>query len=149
MKPRRLLSMAATACGIFLVVAWIGAYASGWSELAGRFPHSGSPPALLLSTNRIVLSRHGGTPFTLKGIVRIAVSPQGLYLAQSGPFRLFASPILIPWSAVTSYARNTWDAGVSDTSVTTSIGLEVSIPDPGDAVFTECRRQHIPEEKAP
>jgi hypothetical protein len=149
MTASRLIGTVASAGGILIAIAWIAAYTSGWSTLAVQFSYRGSAPTTMLNTDRIVLSRPGGTPSTLGGTIRAAVTSDGLYFAQSGPFRLFARPLLIPWKAVSSYSRTNWGSHHPDTNIFTIIDIEISIPDPGNVVLSECRRHLVPEVKKP
>jgi hypothetical protein len=79
---------------IFLLVRWMGALfgtASGWDELARRFPGPVNPPASLQKGGFIRL----GNVFYRFGI-QTAVLPEGLYLVFKGAYSY--PPILLPWS---------------------------------------------------
>ena len=146
--PRRILSTLALVIAISICIPLFAAYGSGWSELASRFSYEGAPPPELLKSDTIFLYRPGGSLFSLRGSVRTGLTTEGIYLAQSGLFRMFSRPLLIPWSEMKGYSLTCWGGGEIDTNIVTSTGIEVTIPDSAKTVLVEAERRHIPQANA-
>jgi hypothetical protein len=82
--------------------AWLGldyifSLQSGWRTLAERYPASSKPAGPRV---RWQVVRLGPIPET--GVTNMIPSPQGLYLYAGWLYRCFRSPILVPWSVVSS-----------------------------------------------
>jgi hypothetical protein len=82
--------------GMWLLVTGLLAVVSGWPALARRFPGGSRPVGEVLRRQVVGIGFAGE-----KGVTNLIVSSSGLYLWATPLFRVWRSPILVPWSEVT------------------------------------------------
>jgi len=83
------------AVGIWLLVLWILARASGWARLAEQFyfPEPFAGRILRFQSARIRQANYNGC-------LQLGVSAEGLYLVPFPLFKPFHQPLLIPWTGI-------------------------------------------------
>jgi len=81
--------------GMWLGVSVLLSRLSGWSRLAERYPAAAEPEG-----ERIVWTsaQLGGVSF--RSCLNVTLGPSGLYLVPARIFRLFMTPVIVPWSDI-------------------------------------------------
>jgi len=84
--------------GLAAAIISLLAFVSGWRTLAARFP---APPGF--NEGRFYTWQSGRLGVVnYNNVLRVGVSPQGLFLACQFPFHFLHPPLLIPWAQITN-----------------------------------------------
>ena len=88
---------------VLLLVLWLALLyfisRRGWRSFAVRYRAPRLPPLGFLADH----VSFGSASSLYRGVVRVAFSTEGLYLATTPSFRAFHAPLLIPWACVRSF----------------------------------------------
>jgi hypothetical protein len=92
---RILLGFLAFFAGMWVGISYLISHLSGWSSLHARFPAGLRPDGERLTWTN---ARLGAVSF--RSCLNMTLSPGGLHMVPSLPFRLFMPPLLVPWREI-------------------------------------------------